>query len=62
MPSGPSNVPTMWEQGLWDQEDMYGAIHCYEALKAKGRRTTTSWSWARGGTARSTTMATASAR
>ena len=29
-------VPTMWEQGLWDQEDMWGAIHCYRALKAKG--------------------------
>jgi putative CocE/NonD family hydrolase len=32
----PSTVPTMWLQGLWDQEDMYGAIHTYEALKAKG--------------------------
>ena len=21
----PSNVPTLWEQGLWDQEDMWGA-------------------------------------
>jgi uncharacterized protein len=31
-----SNVPTMWLQGLWDQEDMYGAIHTWEALKAKG--------------------------
>ncbi|WP_298668851.1 CocE/NonD family hydrolase [uncultured Sphingomonas sp.] len=35
--ANPSNVPTMWEQGLWDQEDMYGAIHTWEALKAKGR-------------------------
>ncbi len=33
----PSNVPTMWIQGLWDQEDMWGAIHCYLALKAKGQ-------------------------
>jgi putative CocE/NonD family hydrolase len=33
----PSQVPTMWEQGLWDQEDMWGAIHCYLALKAKGQ-------------------------
>jgi putative CocE/NonD family hydrolase len=33
----PSNVPTIWEQGLWDQEDMWGAIHSYEALKAAGR-------------------------
>jgi putative CocE/NonD family hydrolase len=32
----PSKVPTMWEQGLWDQEDMWGAIHSFEALKAKG--------------------------
>ena len=32
----PSQVPTMWLQGLWDQEDMWGAIHCYLALKAKG--------------------------
>jgi putative CocE/NonD family hydrolase len=29
-------VPTMWEQGLWDQEDMWGGIHSYRALKAKG--------------------------
>jgi putative CocE/NonD family hydrolase len=33
----PSNIPTMWIQGLWDQEDMWGAIHCYLALKAKGQ-------------------------
>src|SRR5215472_11269004 len=33
----PSQVPTMWVQGLWDQEDMWGAIHCYLALKAKGQ-------------------------
>jgi len=32
----PSAVPTMWIQGLWDQEDMWGAIHCYLALKAQG--------------------------
>ena len=35
--ANPWNVPTMWEQGLWDQEDMYGAIHTWEALKAKGK-------------------------
>jgi uncharacterized protein len=35
--ANPSNVPTIWEQGLWDQEDMYGAITAWEALKAKGR-------------------------
>jgi putative CocE/NonD family hydrolase len=33
----PSQVPTMWLQGLWDQEDMWGAIHCYMALKAAGQ-------------------------
>ena len=33
----PSQVPTMWIQGLWDQEDMWGAIHCYQALKAQGQ-------------------------
>ena len=33
----PSKVPTMWIQGLWDQEDMWGAIHCYLALKARGQ-------------------------
>jgi uncharacterized protein len=32
----PASVPTIWLQGLWDQEDMYGAIHTWEALKAKG--------------------------
>jgi len=33
----PSKVPTMWLQGLWDQEDMWGAIHCYLALKKAGQ-------------------------
>jgi len=32
----PLTVPTMWEQGEWDQEDMWGAIHSYRALKATG--------------------------
>jgi putative CocE/NonD family hydrolase len=35
--NNPSNVPTIWEQGLWDQEDMYGAIHTWEALKGAGK-------------------------
>jgi len=35
--TNPSDVPTIWEQGLWDQEDMYGAIHTWEALKAAGK-------------------------
>jgi putative CocE/NonD family hydrolase len=29
----PSAVPTMWIQGLWDQEDMWGAIHCFLQMK-----------------------------
>ncbi|HKE22246.1 MAG TPA: CocE/NonD family hydrolase [Bryobacteraceae bacterium] len=33
----PPKVPTLWEQGLWDQEDMWGAIHCYTALKQAGQ-------------------------
>ncbi|KAK1570407.1 hypothetical protein Q3G72_001415 [Acer saccharum] len=32
----PSTVPTIWLQGLWDQEDMYGAVTTWEALRAKG--------------------------
>jgi putative CocE/NonD family hydrolase len=32
----PSNVPTLWEQGLWDQEDMWGANHSWLSLKAAG--------------------------
>jgi uncharacterized protein len=32
----PAKTPTMWLQGLWDQEDMYGAVHAWEVLKAKG--------------------------
>src|SRR3984957_19106327 len=31
----PLDVPIMWEQGLWDQEDMYGAIHSYVAVEPK---------------------------
>ena len=31
----PLTVPTIWLQGLWDQEDMWGAIHAYLALEAK---------------------------
>jgi putative CocE/NonD family hydrolase len=38
--ANPSTVPTMWLQGLWDQEDIYGAIHSWEALKAKGMAAT----------------------
>jgi putative CocE/NonD family hydrolase len=35
MASLPLNVPVMWLQGLWDQEDMWGAIHSYEAVEPK---------------------------
>ena len=31
----PLTVPTMWVQGLWDQEDMWGAVHCYPAWESK---------------------------
>ena len=36
----PSTVPTLWEQGLWDQEDMWGANHVFAALKATGHEQT----------------------
>ena len=29
------SVPTMWEQGLWDQEDIYGAHTAWAALEPK---------------------------
>ena len=32
-------VPTIWEQGMWDQEDMWGAIHTYRALEPRTRPT-----------------------
>jgi uncharacterized protein len=35
MASLPLDVPTMWEQGLWDQEDMWGGIHAYAAVEPK---------------------------
>jgi putative CocE/NonD family hydrolase len=31
----PLKIPVMWEQGLWDQEDMWGAIHAYAAVESK---------------------------
>ena len=36
VPAHASDVPTIWLQGLWDQEDMYGAIHTWEELKKSG--------------------------
>jgi hypothetical protein len=35
MGSLPLTVPVMWEQGLWDQEDMWGGIHAYQAVEPK---------------------------
>ena len=37
MAQQPLSVPTMWLQGLWDQEDMWGAIHSYEATEPKDK-------------------------
>jgi hypothetical protein len=31
------SVPTLWEQGLWDQEDMWGAIHSWTALEPQDK-------------------------
>jgi putative CocE/NonD family hydrolase len=33
----PSKVPTLWTQGLWDQEDIGGANRAWRALKAAGQ-------------------------
>jgi putative CocE/NonD family hydrolase len=38
MAAQPLKVPTMWIQGLWDQEDMWGAIHSYLAIEPKDDR------------------------
>jgi uncharacterized protein len=35
MAATPLTVPILWEQGLWDQEDMWGAIHSYQAVEPK---------------------------
>jgi putative CocE/NonD family hydrolase len=37
MAGQPAAVPTMWLQGLWDQEDMWGAIHSYAATEGKDK-------------------------
>jgi len=37
MANQPLKVPTMWLQGIWDQEDMWGAIHSYLAVEPKDR-------------------------
>ncbi len=38
MAAQPLTVPTIWLQGLWDQEDMWGAIHSYLAVEPKDTR------------------------
>ena len=49
----PLKVPTMWMQGLWDQEDMWGAIHSYEAVEPKDTHNDKNYLvMGRGGTAR----------
>ena len=40
MAAQPLTVPTMWIQGLWDQEDMWGAIHSYLAESSPRTRAT----------------------
>ncbi|NQE60670.1 CocE/NonD family hydrolase [Caulobacter sp. RHG1] len=37
MEKTPLKVPTMWIQGLWDQEDIWGAVHAYPALESKDK-------------------------
>jgi uncharacterized protein len=35
MAKQPLTIPTMWIQGIWDQEDMWGAIQSYLAVEPK---------------------------
>jgi putative CocE/NonD family hydrolase len=35
MAAQPLTVPTIWLQGLWDQEDMWGGVHSYAAVEPK---------------------------
>jgi putative CocE/NonD family hydrolase len=37
MAKQPLTVPTIWLQGLWDQEDMWGGIHSYLAVEPKDK-------------------------
>jgi uncharacterized protein len=34
----PLTVPTLWVGALWDQEDIYGALHAYRAMEGKDTR------------------------
>ena len=60
----PLNVPVMLVHSLWDQEDIYGAIAVYKALEPKDTNNDKVYprAWARGITARRSTMAARSAR
>ena len=35
----PLTVPSMWEQGLWDQENMWRGIHSYRRRRRRALRT-----------------------
>jgi putative CocE/NonD family hydrolase len=37
MAKQPLTVPTIWLQGLWDQEDMWGGIHSYLGVEPKDK-------------------------
>jgi uncharacterized protein len=37
MAAQPLKVPVMWIQGIWDQEDMWGAVHAYPAVEPKDK-------------------------
>jgi predicted acyl esterase len=39
MAKQPLKVPVMWLQGLWDQEDMWGAIHTLPSGRAERHAT-----------------------
>lgn len=36
----PLKVPTLWLSGLWDQEDIWGAVRAYPVMEAKDRDNT----------------------
>ena len=50
----PLTVPTMLVDSLWDQEDIYGAMAVYRALKDKpeAKQESVIWWWGRGITGR----------
>ena len=40
LPARPLKVPTLFVTSLWDQEDMYGGVHTYAALKPQDKDNT----------------------